>query len=254
MKFTKLILVALLIHSITSCANQKSTIDMHDNENSLDWQGSYSGTLPCEDCEGIYTTLQLKGNQTYILTTTYLGGENETAIENGEFDWKEDGKTLVLMGEEGKENNLYQVLENKILKLDAEGEKNVDTQSANYTLHKLGSQFTDTYWKLIEFQGQKITNEMATHEVYIQFNTLDNQVIGNGGCNNFYGNYMNNQPSEIKLNDIVITEMTCVKPGIENKLMQVLNSIDNYSIENGILSLSKAKMATEAKFEAKLKP
>ena len=35
--------------------------DMHTAETSLDYQGTYAGTLPAADCPGIETRLTLKG-------------------------------------------------------------------------------------------------------------------------------------------------------------------------------------------------
>ena len=264
MNTIKIALSLMLLFSNIACANRKTNtkvsnetveiVDMHVSENSLDWQGSYTGTLPCADCEGIYTILTLNEDQSYTLTSTYLGEENETAIEKGSFEWREDG-SIILIGEGAiSENNLYQVVENKILKLDAEGMPINGPLSEFYKLNKLGTQLADTYWKLTALKGAKISNEISSKEIYIQFKSEDNQVMGNGGCNNYYGNYQLTAPLGIKLSDISITEMACAKQGVEQELMQVLNEVDNYTLINGILSLNKSKMASLAKFEAKPMP
>ena len=41
--------------------------DMHTAETSLDYQGTYAGTLPAADCPGIETRLTLKKDGTFDL-------------------------------------------------------------------------------------------------------------------------------------------------------------------------------------------
>ena len=43
----------------------------------VDWVGSYSGMLPCEDCEGIQTTLTLNSDLTFIYTSQQIGKSEE---------------------------------------------------------------------------------------------------------------------------------------------------------------------------------
>lgn len=76
--------------------------DGHTSENSLDWEGSYSGVLPCADCDGIDTRLILRKDQTYQLVLRYLGTpekESRDVITEGEFLWEEDGSAILLKSE-----------------------------------------------------------------------------------------------------------------------------------------------------------
>ena len=69
------LLIALLAFTLMSCTNQskkqtdepttmdETMIDSHTSEMSLDWAGVYQGTLPCADCEGIETMIELKDDQ-----------------------------------------------------------------------------------------------------------------------------------------------------------------------------------------------
>ncbi|ALH95515.1 copper resistance protein NlpE [Acinetobacter equi] len=45
-------------------------------ETSLDWAGDYKGTIPCANCDGIKTELELKSNKTYELTQEYIGAKD----------------------------------------------------------------------------------------------------------------------------------------------------------------------------------
>jgi uncharacterized lipoprotein NlpE involved in copper resistance len=76
--------------------------DGHTSENSLDWEGSYSGVLPCKDCDGIDARLILRKDQTYQLVLRYLGipeKEGQDFISEGEFSWEDDGNTILLEDE-----------------------------------------------------------------------------------------------------------------------------------------------------------
>ena len=53
----------------------------HNSRNSLDWDGIYSGILPCADCEGIKTDIQLHKDGTYRMARKYLGMGDSQAHE-----------------------------------------------------------------------------------------------------------------------------------------------------------------------------
>ena len=79
------LLIALLAFTLMSCTNQskkqtdepttmdETMIDSHTSEMSLDWAGVYQGTLPCADCEGIETMIELKDDHTYVAHYNHLG-------------------------------------------------------------------------------------------------------------------------------------------------------------------------------------
>ncbi|MEH6763668.1 copper resistance protein NlpE [Aequorivita antarctica] len=93
-------------------------VDSHNSENSLDWAGVYEGKLPCADCEGIKTVLELKSDKTFTLSQTYLGKpevENEFT-QNGEFVWNNLGTMIRLRSESG--HFQFKVGENQLWMLD----------------------------------------------------------------------------------------------------------------------------------------
>ena len=73
----KLFILACVCLLITSCnSNSKNTndsaistetTDMHNAENSLDYDGTYTGTFPAADCPGINMTLTIKKDKTFEL-------------------------------------------------------------------------------------------------------------------------------------------------------------------------------------------
>ncbi|MCH7408592.1 copper resistance protein NlpE [Belliella sp. DSM 111904] len=110
-------------------------IDHHNALNSLDYMGIYSGMLPCADCEGIETTIELESGNSYVKKTIYLGKKDQQIFESsGTFSWLEDGNTIILEGED--EPNKYLVGENVLFHLDMEGKRITGDLADKYRLVK----------------------------------------------------------------------------------------------------------------------
>ena len=61
-------------------------VDAHNTRNSIDWEGYYTGTIPCASCEGINVWLNLKSvdNTTrYTLVENYLGNKSSSFRSSG---------------------------------------------------------------------------------------------------------------------------------------------------------------------------
>lgn len=85
---------------------------------SLDWTGSYEGTLPCADCPGIITVLTLKEDNTFTMFNEYM--ERNTKInDSGTFTWDSTGSVIHIAGK--ATNVKYKVGENVLIQLDLEG-------------------------------------------------------------------------------------------------------------------------------------
>ncbi|HLQ99269.1 MAG TPA: copper resistance protein NlpE [Sphingobacterium sp.] len=109
--------------------------DMHNSENSLDWAGTYEGTLPCADCPGIKMELKINSDETYSLYQEYLERDMK-GTETGTFSWDEDGNIVTLTNEDGRED-LYQVGENQLFRLDPEGNRVQGELADQYILKKV---------------------------------------------------------------------------------------------------------------------
>jgi uncharacterized lipoprotein NlpE involved in copper resistance len=266
---TKMYILSIFILSL-SCKNAeepKSDADVgttpvketlkvdnaHTSINSLNYSGTYQGIIPCAHCEGIKTSITLNTDGTYSRTIQYLGKEDSSSTENGKYTWNDEGSEIsISIGE--TETQAYKVGENKLFHLDREGNVIKGDLADNYILQKQiqnHANLVDKKWILIELQGKKIetTNSPVA---YILFDSELSQVSGNNSCNNYSGNYGLEDNGGILLGELSITERFCADRKIREREVafnDMLNKIDNYTIENGILSLNKAKMAPLAKFE-----
>jgi len=110
-----------------------TAIDIHTAENSLDYWGTYKGTLPSASGEGMETTLTLRRDMTYTLETVYVGKDDNTFEEKG--DYSIDGNVITLSNHSDG-NQYYQVQENQVVKLDNNRQKITGSLADHYILKK----------------------------------------------------------------------------------------------------------------------
>lgn len=147
----KTVILLMSVAALTACKDRNKTAqqtenqavpavetvasDIHNSRNSLDWAGTYKGTLPCADCSGIETTITIDKDGNYTRTMKYLGkGDGTEYKETGKFKWNDNGSVITLEGTEG--SNLYQVGENRLFHLDREGNRVTGDLAENYVLVK----------------------------------------------------------------------------------------------------------------------
>lgn len=109
---------------------------VHTSRNALDYEGTYTGTMPCADCEGIYTEITLRGDQTYKFKAVYQGvGNNEqnTFEESGRYTWNNSGNIITLNNNSDEQ---YQVGENVLIALDQSGNRITGELADLYILRK----------------------------------------------------------------------------------------------------------------------
>ncbi len=120
---------------VKQVSKAKVELPIADNsQNSLDWIGTYIGTLPCTDCEGIKTIITLNKDNSYTLSETYLGKNNKPYTTKGTFSWNKEGTKISLT--DGTQKQQYQVGENKLIRLDIYGNPIKSQLSDKYVLIK----------------------------------------------------------------------------------------------------------------------
>ena len=97
-------------NEITATQTAASTpIAMGDTtENALDWNGEYEGILPCADCEGIKTELELKNDKTYELSQEYLGkGQGNKNEVKGTFKFDANTPSIIVLDQAGDNRKFF---------------------------------------------------------------------------------------------------------------------------------------------------
>ena len=244
---------------------EKNFKEMNSKDNastSLDYFGTYYGVLPCADCGGVETTLQLTADKKYVLTTKYLGKENATPAEKkGTYAWNKEGNTVILSGIKNAPSK-YFVGENYVMQLDMKGQEIKGDFADKYILQKLTTLFAPsddaknrpmkkTKWKLVELNGKKIVSENQDSKEFILQLSGDNRYSAFAGCNNLMGEYeLNEESLRIKFSRGASTMMACPDMKTEQAFGEMLEKVDNYSINENQMTLNKARMAPLARFEA----
>ena len=250
-KIVFLMSVCALLLVMNACkSNSTKTAD--NSQNSLDWQGTYYGLLPCADCPGIETVVTLNTDGTYVMTSHYKEtNEGDLLSYAGQFQWTKDGSSVILNNADGNGNSrTLKVGENKLFWLDANGKAVTGDLAENYTLQKVNSAIVEKYWKLIELFGEPVNQEEGMTNAFMTLHTIGNRVNGNLGCNSFFGSYELRGENQIKFSQIGSTMMMCLNLDTENKMKQVLERADNYTVQGDTLVLNRARMAPLARFVA----
>ncbi|MDR0537096.1 MAG: copper resistance protein NlpE [Tannerellaceae bacterium] len=112
---------------------------MADNsQNSIEWEGVYTGVIPCADCEGIETSITLNTDLTYKMSMTYIGKDGAPEVFEGSFQWDDEGSNITLGGiREGVMPTKYKVGEYRLFQLDMEGNMIAGELADKYVLTKV---------------------------------------------------------------------------------------------------------------------
>lgn len=117
-------------------ANHVSQIDLenHTSNRIMNWEGVYEGVLPCASCPGIETTLELKSDQTFELTSFYRDSNMDEVVQKGTFDWQKKGNQVTLNNDD---NYQLRIEKNQVRFLDSEGQVVVGDLEKYYILDKV---------------------------------------------------------------------------------------------------------------------
>ena len=150
-------------------------VDIHNAMSSLDYQGTYLGSLPCADCEAIETKIILT-DDSFIKEAVYKGKSKEVYKESGSIQWNKEGNTITLVGV--NPSNLYFVGENVLIHLDSDGNRVKGSLAPYYELKKELKldikeennsvietkvknpklELKNSKWKLVKLNGKTIKN------------------------------------------------------------------------------------------------
>ena len=113
--------------------------DIHNAENSLDYEGTYKGVFPAADCyldfmfyRNIERTLTLNPDKTFSLHSVYIDRDS-SFDEKGTYTLKDN---LLTLNEEGGELSYYKVEENHLRKLTMDKQEITGELADHYVLNK----------------------------------------------------------------------------------------------------------------------
>lgn len=254
------ILLAIVI-LLSGCQTQNTTFSnsskemgdtagTHTSQNSIDWDGTYRGVLPCSGCTGIESTITLNKNGTFVWKRKYLGKSDSVFEATGKFSWNDKGNIVTLTPSLEGSPSQYFVGEGYLNQLDGMGAKASGAQANRYLLTKSNYEILEKYWKLTELNGRPIAIDTTfIKEPHIIFKESNSRVVGNGGCNNISGEYQIENMNRISFSKMISTKMACTRMELEGEFLETLQKVDNFNVAGDTLILNKARMAPLAKFQ-----
>ena len=122
------------------------------------------------------------------------------------------------------------------------------TKSAD-NISAVDKNLVEKKWKLTEINGVALStmNPQPAVEAFIIFQTGENRVRGNSGCNNFTGTYKTGPDKSLNFSGIASTRKMCIDMTIEVQMNKLFQAVDKYAIAGNTLSLNQAGK-TLAKF------
>lgn len=138
------IAVFAVMNVMTACNNNNNRKDsiaenqtetaidrVHNSRNSLDYEGTYTGVMPCADCSGIQIQINLSGDN-YRRKMVYEGKDSEFN-DSGKYTWNNEGN-IIMLGDDRSEQ--YLVGENVLYALDVDGNRITGDLAEMYILKK----------------------------------------------------------------------------------------------------------------------
>ncbi len=127
-----------------------------------------------------------------------------------------------------------------------------ETNQENANAVQTVKSIENTQWELIEAMGKPVSEygkQMKKPGFF--FDSGEQRFHGNAGCNGMGGTYKLLEGNRIELSQVIATQMACPSMELENLVVEILPTLDNYVInDKGELMITKARMAPVLKFKA----
>lgn len=130
----------LLFFTMTSCQNSSQKKNEKNAEAPVEevqatFYGTYEGTLPAADCEGIKTVLTIQADSTYSLKSEYIGVDQGAFETSGVYNRVGD-ELIELITPSSGEKTYYKIVAEGVMLSDSLGSENQGELAAHYILKK----------------------------------------------------------------------------------------------------------------------
>jgi len=220
----------------------------HSSRLALDWAGTYSGTVPCDDCPEKHVEITLHDDGRFERSIGPIDADTMPVADAGTFSWNEAGSIVTLNHDDG-EPRRYQVGERRLFVLEPRFDGDLGDLPALHQ-HIADPAIENRRWRLIELDGRAVEAGDLQTEPFLALDGDESRAYGNASCNSFSGGYAIKAGRRIEFDDnFAMTKMSCPGMDVEQRFMEVLQIVDNYSIgEDGAMTLNRARMAPLARF------
>jgi uncharacterized lipoprotein NlpE involved in copper resistance len=211
--------------------------------------GTYTGTLPCADCEGIQTTLKFTEDGTFTRDAQYLGKQEEPFLESGNFELQRETATVTLSLSDGGTQQ-YLLEDEALLHLDKQGNRIEGDLAELYKLTKKMSdkQLEDQEWILTHLMGQQVVLAPGNTDASIFFDSKEGRAGGSTSCNRYNCAYELLPSNRIKIAPGMVSLMACENMETEKQYNRMLPKVDSYTVSENVLSFKDAENTTIAQY------
>jgi heat shock protein HslJ len=189
---------------------------MHNSRNSLDWDGTYEGVLPCADCPGSKTRLTLNYDGSYRLVTQAQGSQNAEKSVSGVFTWQPNGNAITLDERGGGQQ--FSVGEGRLTLLRPEGGAS-QSPAGNLVLTLAAPQSEDLEqqlgryrWTLVfatDADNRRIAGLPPGEDRPVVLSFAGSLLSVQGPCNRLVGGYKVTAANQLTVNVGASTRMAC---------------------------------------------
>jgi len=239
-KISFILSAAVLAFCLNSCVNTRNTV----TTTIPGWVGMYAGVMPCADCPGIQTLVELLPDSTYTIQTKYMDRSDELFTQTGKFLWDAQNNTIAL-------DNLFikrLLVEDHSLTVLFDGQEESLIPIEMYTLKKTDTELTGNFWKLVELNGAPVETEQSHGGPHMVFDKYTHRFSGNAGCNRMMGSFQLKAPGSIAFSQAATTQMMCLDMELENQFLKILDLVIKYTIKDDILTFTNESETPLSRF------
>jgi copper homeostasis protein (lipoprotein) len=207
----------------SGCRSQQITsVNIWDGRDMNVIDGTFTGNLPCADCERIDFSLNLRQDMTWHSKMIYLGKSSKAIEESGRYNVTEEGEVVLGKSDEGM--NRFKEVPHGLLMLDISGKEIEGAMADKYLLvplinvkesHSAGHRDTipdkrlNNSWVIIQL-GDSILNpdNFMNGLPLIELSVTNRVISGHDGCNRIRGLF-STEGKLIKFGKIITTKMAC---------------------------------------------
>lgn len=118
--------------------SQHDTNHANHVDKSAEFHGIFYGFTPCDNCNGIKTTLSLKNNNNYLLVTQPAKESSREFFEKGKYSWDDENRIVVLTPRNNESNTRQYLIkdEGTLIQLNSDGKQITGDQADRYILRR----------------------------------------------------------------------------------------------------------------------
>ena len=219
-----LIFLSFALILSAGCKSQQTTYSSNiwDGRDANVIDETFTGLLPCADCEKIDYRLTLKPDMTWHSSMIYVGRDVEAFKESGHYKVMEDGIMLIDKSNEGMER--FRKVPGGLLMLDINGNEIEDAPPGMFllspiakdkeiTLKSPGDSISDkrlnNIWVVIQLGDSLLKPDNFMNGLpMIELSTVRHEISGHNGCNRIRGAF-STKGHTITFSELIATKIAC---------------------------------------------